>query len=389
MISVAVIGCGHGGQALAADLTQRGCRVTLYAHPQHPGGIQAIKEAKGILCKGLINQFVPLTRVTTDLQQAIIDSEYIFIVLPSYAHEAMFMEIMPFVKPGQTIVTLAANFASLICLKLLTRMNKTTGIEMIDIASLPYASRSQNDGSVEILAIKNHVAAASLPASSIVKHLPILNSILPSQLIPYQDVLSLGMNNTNGIAHPIVALLNAGRIGKDKEIFYFYRDGITPEIACMMEKLDLERLRIGNQLGLEMHSFLDLTAQYYGRHYDSIYQHFRESEIHNALPMCPTSLQHRYITENVACTLVSWLCLGKLANVETLVLENLINLASLLNNTNYLRTGANLVHLNLHDKSIEEVRFYVKHGVLPLELSPVSNDSIVQFKKIACLGGMA
>lgn len=388
MITVTVIGCGHGGQALAADLTQRGCRVTLYAHPQHPGGIHAIKKNRGINCTGFINEFVSIAGVTTNLQHAIAESEYIFIVLPSYANETIFIEMLPYIRTGQTIITLAANFASLVYLKLLSRMDKTNGIDILDIASLPYVCRADNNGNVEIVTVKNKLAAASIPAIAIEKHIRNLAPIFPCQLIPYQDVLSLGMNVTNGIVHPTVALLNAGRIGKEKEMFYFYCDGITPEIASVIERLDAERMHIGEKLGLEMYSFLTLEEQYYGNRYDSIYQFYRESKVHSKLTG-PTSLQGRYVTEDAGGSLVSWYCLGKLVQIESLVLGNLINIASLLNNVNYLRVGTNLVHLNLHDKTIDEVKEYVKTGSLPVGISGMYGDYFNQPKQSFYLGNIA
>jgi opine dehydrogenase len=99
-MKVTVIGAGHGGQAIAADLTQRGCQVTLYAHPQHPGGIHAIAKTGGVQCSGLFNAFVALKKITSNIQEALFEAEYIFISLPSYAHEAIFIEKLPFIKPG-------------------------------------------------------------------------------------------------------------------------------------------------------------------------------------------------------------------------------------------------------------------------------------------------
>jgi len=389
MTAVAVIGCGHGGQTLAADLTQRGCRVTLFAHPEHTGGLNAIiKQKNQIHCKGLINGIVSLHKITTFVPEAIIDSEYIFICLPSYAHEAIFIQLLPFIKPGQTIITLAANFASLVLLKLLAKTNKLAGIDIIDMASLPYVCRANNQGSIEVLAIKHVLAAASIPAQKIKNHLKKLAPFFPCKLLAYDDVLSLSMNITNGIAHPVVTLLNSGRIGENKPAFYFYRDGITPAIATVIERLDEERMLIGKKLGLKMYSFLDLTAQYYGEQYVSIYQHFQESPAHNALPMCPASLQHRFILEDIAGSLVTWYCLGKLLEIKSAVLENIISLASLLNNTDYLRTGANLFHINLHDKSLEEIKKYVRYGELPSGLSRLSNRPFKQFKHIFSFGDL-
>jgi opine dehydrogenase len=88
MINCAVLGCGHGGQALAADLTERGCKVSLYAHPDHPGGINAIANEGGIRCKRTFYTFSSLSGISSDLQEAVEGSQYIFIALPSYAHES-------------------------------------------------------------------------------------------------------------------------------------------------------------------------------------------------------------------------------------------------------------------------------------------------------------
>lgn len=370
MIKITIIGCGHGGQALAADLSHRGCQVVLAAHKDYPNAINTIAKAGGLECKGLLKGFIPIHKATDNLKEAVADSEYIFMVLPSFAHEPMFIEILPFLKPGQTIITLAANFASLIYRRLLEQTHKTTGIDVIDVASLPYVCRADNKGSVEIIAIKKQLAAASIPSAAISKHLERLAPISPCPLIPYQNVLSLGMNITSGITHPAITLMNAGRIGKDKESFYFYRDGVTPAIANLLEQLDHERMVIGKGLGLEMYSYLDLMAEYYDKRYQSIYHFFRESPAHNALPLCPTSTQERYITQDVACLMVPWYCLGKLLALKSEVMANLISLASKLNKTNYLRSGNNLARLNLHERTLDEIMHYINHGEMAEEGIP-------------------
>lgn len=362
-MKITIIGCGHGGQALAADLSQKGCLVTLYASPHHPGGIKAIIENKNVRANGKINGIIPIYKATTSLEEAVCNSEYIFIVLPSFAHEEMFHELLPFLQSGQTIITLAANFASLSYLKLLEKSHKT--IDLIDVASLPYVCRSDNNGNVDIISIKNSLALASIPAKAIDYHIKCLSPLFPSKIIRYDNALSLGMNITSGMTHPAITLLNAGRIGPGKSDFYFYKDGITPEIAHLIEKLDQERLAVGEQFGLKMQPYLHLMNEYYGLHYDSIYQFFRESPAHNALPLCPKSMQERYITQDVAGLLVAWYCLGQVADCDIPVMENLIHLAGLINNTNYLRTGCNLEKLNLQNRSMKEILTYVALGKIP------------------------
>jgi opine dehydrogenase len=361
-MKVSIIGCGHGGQALAADLSRRGCEVTLYAPANHPGGIHAIAAAGGIHCSGQINAFVPIAKVTCSIEDTLTDSQYIFITIPSFAYESVFMELLPHIKSGQTIVTLASNFASLIYLRLLMRMKKNKGINMIDVATLPYVCRADHQGKVKIIAIKKTVSAASIPSSSIHEQLSALSAIFPCQLEAFENVLSLGLNLINGLIHPSVTLFNAGRIGNGKKAFYFYRDGITPEIAGIIERLDEERMRIGSSFGFKMFRFLDTIEKYYERRYTSVYQFFCESPSHNALPLCPASLRERYIIQDVPGVLVPWYSLGKVMQIDSLPIHSVINLAGLLNHANYLRDGHNLSRLNLQDKSVEEIMQYINTG---------------------------
>lgn len=363
MKNITIIGCGHGGQALAVELVSRGHCVSMYADPNHLGGLTAIKEQKGIYSKGELKGFFPIAKVTTDVSDAIRGSDFIFIVLPSFAHESTFINILPFVTSGQTIVTLAANYASLVYQRLLDKTHKHKKINLVDIGTLPYVCRSDNKGNVEIISIKNQITVASLPGNVLPKIYDDLQSLLSSQLIAYKDVLSLGLNITSGITHPVITLLNAGRLGKDT--FYFYKEGISQNIAEILERMDQERQQIAKALGLQVYTYLELMEQHYGIKYDCIYDFFTQSKPHNALPLCPPSTQHRYITQDVANLLVPWQNLATIAGVQVPVISNVINMASLINQTNYMRHGSDLLHLGLHNRCSESIKTFVLSGELP------------------------
>lgn len=360
MKKITIIGCGHGGQALAVDLVNRGYQVSMYADAHHQGGLAAIKQQKGIHSKGEIQGFFPIAKATTNAQEAIKGSEYIFIVLPSFAHESTFINILPFIKDGQKIITLAANFASLVYKRLLDKTHKHKKIDLIDVGTLPYVCRSDNQGNVEVISIKKQITVASLPGNVLPDIYHDLQALFSSKLMMYQDVLSLGLNITSGITHPVITLLNAGRLGKDS--FYFYKEGISPNIADILERMDQERLQIAKALGLDSYTYLELMQQHYGIKYDRIYDFFTQSKPHNALPLCPPSTQHRYITQDVANLLVPWFNLAQIAGVQVPVINNVINMASLINQTNYMRYGSDLLHLGLHNRCVDMIKQFVQNG---------------------------
>ncbi|MCK4607882.1 MAG: NAD/NADP octopine/nopaline dehydrogenase family protein [Gammaproteobacteria bacterium] len=265
-----IIGCGHGGQALAAHLTMNGCDVTLYADESHPGAICEIKKTRQIKCYGKLNGVAEIKNVTTNTKEAVAGAEVIFLVLPTNAHETQFEKILPYLSSGQIVVALAANFTSLYLSQKLRR--KAIGKEIIiaDISSLPYACRAEEPGLVNIIEIKDSMGIATIPAGDAEEVKGVLQPFFPTKLVEYKNVIELGMNITSGISHPTVAVLNAGRINSKNSDFYFYKEGISSEIAQVIEQLYRDRQYIGSLYDVSVSSYLELMSKFYGIKYNSI-----------------------------------------------------------------------------------------------------------------------
>ncbi|MCF6807803.1 NAD/NADP octopine/nopaline dehydrogenase family protein [Thiotrichales bacterium 19S9-12] len=361
---IAIVGAGHGGQALAADLALKGASVNLCADKSHPGGLNAIiANSHKIKFKTNHKEYLAqLNLATNDFAQALNGVEYIFIVLPSFAHESMMMRILPFLENGQKVLTLAANFSSLCYLNLMERFFLDVKVTLGDIASLPYACRSSNKGEVEVVATKKNIQLATIPNDMTKVIANDLNTIFPSELIPCDNVLELGLNITSGMSHPINALLNAGRIGEGKDPFYFYKDGISESTAELIEKLDYDRCIIGERLGFKMRPYLDLMAEFYTKRYDSVHDFFKNSQAHNTLMLCPNSLQERYISQDVPFVLVPWYSLGLLSGYQSKIMKSLIELASLLNGVDYFKSGRSLENMQLNHLNLDTLKLYAKKG---------------------------
>jgi len=299
--------------------------------------------------------------VTTDLSAALKGAEIIFIVVPSFAQEQVILACMPHLQDNQWIVTLEANFSSLVYMDLLKRLNFKKQVNFADISTLPYACRSTKPGEVIIMGIKKKMGVAAVPADKTEYIAKELNKVFPSQLQPYSSVLEIGLNSLSGIIHPGVTLCNAGRIGKEE--FYFYKEGISPSVGHLLEQLDIERRHIGKLYDLELPHCMVIEEEFYGIKYDNIYDFFFESEIHSGtFALCPKSLKERYISQDVPYVLVPWYALGKAVGYEAKVTKSLIDMASALNGANYLAEGRNLAHMNCHDLNKTELLTYANTG---------------------------
>jgi glycerol-3-phosphate dehydrogenase (NAD(P)+) len=101
--SIAVIGAGSWGTALASALAGRGHRVRLWAYEAEVvESIQTSLENR---------QFLPGAKLpatiapTTNLAEALHETEYVLTVMPSHTCRALFEQMLPYLRSGMIIVS--------------------------------------------------------------------------------------------------------------------------------------------------------------------------------------------------------------------------------------------------------------------------------------------
>ena len=126
---VAVIGAGHGGYGMAADLTLAGYEVHLYGSRER-GNLEPVIERGGIELSGIAREgFAEISRVTADIAEAIAGVEIILIATQALGHEALAELCAPYLEDGQTMVILPGNFGSVI----FSRILKEKGVDKTDL----------------------------------------------------------------------------------------------------------------------------------------------------------------------------------------------------------------------------------------------------------------
>ena len=338
MKKIAIIGCGNGGQALAGHLSLLGHTVHLYAHPDHLGGLPTIQQKNGIQLTGAIQGFANIALASTDLEACVDDAEVIFLALPAFACDAIFQELLPYVHDNTIIVNLAGYFSAIFQHQILLNSTYQKNIILAEITSFPYACRADNTGIVNIVAIKDFVGIAAIPANETVHVIAKLSDVIPCPLRAKSSVLEVGLYNTSGIGHTPAILFNAARIG-NKDSFYFYKDGISEETANVMSRLDKERVAIGDKLGYLIPQHYQVLNDYYGYQFHSIFDYFKNSPIHNSVSFFPSSTKTRYVREDVPFILVPWYTIGECMGVNVSGIKTLIAAMSLLHDIDYMKQG--------------------------------------------------
>src|SRR5947209_5539971 len=104
--SVAVLGAGHGGMALAADLARHGHRVALWN--RSPERIVAVRERGGIrlTLPGATRVDAPIAVATCSMAGALADAEVVLVAVPASGHVDIARSAAPHVRDGQTVLLL-------------------------------------------------------------------------------------------------------------------------------------------------------------------------------------------------------------------------------------------------------------------------------------------
>ena len=79
---------------------------------------------------------------------------------------------------------------------------------------------------------------------------PELEALYPG-LVRTGSVLEAGLNNANPVIHPPITILNGARIENEGDSTFFYKDGVSPAVARLIQKLDEERMALLRALGYQ------------------------------------------------------------------------------------------------------------------------------------------
>lgn len=306
-----VIGAGNGGKAMAGHLALMGFETTLFNRTYEH--IAAIKSRGGITLESEDPNgpfgYGKLKCVTSDIQQAVEESEIIMVVTPATAHCEIARCVAQYLQPGQIVVlNPGRTLGAIEFRRTLNEYGCLPGVIIAETQTFIYASRSEGPAQARIFRIKDAVPLAALPATKTAFVLEALSSAYP-QFIDGGDVLQTGINNIGAIFHPAITIFNAGWIESTRGDFQFYLEGVTPIVARLMEVFDRERVTVASAIGVRAITACEWLKMAYNADGECLHESIHNQPGYRGIKAPPT-LNHRYITEDVPMSLVPIASLG-------------------------------------------------------------------------------
>jgi opine dehydrogenase len=362
--SIAILGAGHGGCAAAADLTRRGYAVRLHARSAER--LKPLRERGGIEARGVLQGFAPIATMTTDVAEAVESADLIMLVVPSVAHEHYALALAPLLTPDRPVFLNPGHTGGgLHFVHELRQAGYRKPVKTCETISLTYVCRMEGPATVGIYTYTKRLGFAAFPGKHSAELYALLKPVYPETVL-CSSVLETALTNMNAVFHPPGMLMNAGWIESTHGDFLFYAQGITEGVGRVVSAVDAERMMVAKALGVAAISFLEafyragLTTEA-AVESGSVARACRESEPNKTIKS-PSSLDHRYVHEDVGFGLVPMAALGRLAGVPTPTMDALVHLTSEAVGIAYGTMGLTLEKMGLLGKTPAELGRFLQNG---------------------------
>jgi opine dehydrogenase len=372
---IAVLGAGNGGYVMAADLSMVGHEVNLYELPEYAeknlgpvierGGIEVISQDTSgkeiILSAGGRSGFTKISgKVGSDIKEAISGVDIIMLVVPGFVREKFIRAFAPYLEDRQIIAIWPGYFGALQCAKLLKDLGVEKDIAIAETESLIYNCTKLGNAKVRNKGQKEKMLVSVFPDKKKEAAFNELQKIYP-QFLPAKNVLETTLVNVNPPLHPQSVLLNLYRVERK---FYPFDEklnkpvekayDVTPGMARVMEQVDMERLKIGEKLGLKLNSLKKTLGIFYGAKGKDLYETISTCYAYQ-IQGAPISLEDRYVTEDVPYGLVPYTLLGEQLGVPVNVIRAMATIGCSVTGRNFWEEGLNMEKVGLAGKNEKEI----------------------------------
>ena len=325
-MNITIVGMGHGGTTIAADLALKGHRITLLKtsdniHNEHHqymmrnGRIQIRENGE--------ERSVDIHMVTDSFPDAFRDANLIIVFIQTNYHKQVITRMIPYLRSGQTILLQPGYLSTALFVPTCDEIDLT----VVEAESSPIDCRIVAPGCVEVLFrnVRNPIGVYPI------KHRESVAALFGELDYPFtylSSVIEAAFHNPNLIVHTVGAIMSMPRIEYTSGEYWMYREVFTPSVWNLVTQLDSEKMEILARLGYKRLPYVEACKERNSLDpdQDALGVFFKYAL--NSSPKGPSEVKTRYITEDVPEGLVLMESFGEILQVATPVCSALISIAS-------------------------------------------------------------
>jgi len=308
-MNVGIIGTGAVGLTYAARIAQQG-HEPLLCSPR-PFAAPGTHTSERVTFTGLVEGAWTLCRTCAPADLA--EMDVLIFCLRGNGHKLAMDQAAPYIRPGQ--IVLISSHCSLGALYL-SRLLRKRHIEVpvLAIATTFAGGAIGPDGRVHVKYQRSEVDIAALPARDLTAQIHTLKQLFGCNFTQSPDMMAIALSNLNPQVHLANALLNFTRMETAEPWDSFA--SITPGVGRLITQLDQERLAIARAFQVPVRT----VHEHYLKSYPGLHAgqnvHEMAQTIKARRPEAtpgPTSLNHRFLTEDLPFGIAPILALARIA----------------------------------------------------------------------------
>ncbi|MFD8493453.1 NAD/NADP octopine/nopaline dehydrogenase family protein [Amycolatopsis sp. NPDC059657] len=340
---IGVVGAGGEGRALAAYLASRGLPVHLCTRDTRVAGI--------LKARGRLKGEFRLSLVTDDPAELLAACRVVFIATVTTAYPEVAAKLAPHLTPDHVVVLFSSKLCGSVEFSCLLRQAGVSGIDVVETDAL-FAARPDGDDSVDVLGMKGWNLISGATPGAVDRHADMLTEWFP-MLERARNPIERGLTDFGAVAHVPIALANLGTIDRAEDLL-FYAEGLSERTVVLLEHVEREFGAVAAAYGAKLLPMTEVLDRYYGCTTTSLLDAIRSVEPYKAI-QAPQSLDHRFLREDIASTLVPLQALAARAGVATPMVDAAITIKSAIGRADYAASGRTLARLDWEALSHKEI----------------------------------
>lgn len=346
---IAIVGAGNAARSLACYLSKQGFSPHILVRSADK--VKNLAQRRSIICTGKVEGDFSIVEATTEPAEMLAKCATIFVATTTDAYGDVARRLAPYLTEHHEIILFSGKFAGVVEFKtaLGTRANYPAIVETDSL----FASRIQDDESVWIRGIKQWTLYSSWNKSQTKRCSSIMRRFFPS-LVEAENIVQRGLTDFGAFAHPSTMIANMTNVDRNTG-FLFYYEGFTPNTLILLEQIEEEFRSIARAYETSIVPMKELLNRYYGCDTSGDLLQAMRTVPNYAFSKAPGTLQHRFIEEDVASSLVPMQQLALKAKVRTPLIDSIINISSALLQRDFASDGRTLAKLGWTDMSHTEL----------------------------------
>lgn len=353
---VSILGAGAIAYGAAAYLAQAGHDPMLWS----PSGerTKELAAAKPLVATNAIEgTFTP--RIAQSCSEAVETADAVMIALPGYAHKHAFEAAAPHIREGQPIIISShASFGALYLSKLLAARGIRAPI--IVWGTTVTTGRQKSPTEVFVATVRQKVDLATVPQSATNAGHALCTTLFGDRFVKRDGLLAIALSNLNPQNHLAIALLNLTRMERGET--WGQGENVTPTVGRLIEALDEERLAIAKTFGLSVRTVKEHFSLSFHVPMASVSDMNQEMHRQGRGGFGPTTVNSRYVLEDVPFGLVPTALLGRLTGVPATLHEAGIALFSAAYGRDLMSDNDLLPELDLGSHSLQQLQSLCHSG---------------------------